>query len=627
MATGGSSGPEHRAAAEGRDDPLPVACARLDAEGRIASANRAWAALAGALPAGVGTNLPEALQQLGEAGAAEQLRIALGGTNGVVRADVSVAAPGGPRRFRLLASGAARDGASVVAIDLSDRDEDAAPVGDRRSWLSSIFDSAMDGIITIDSRQRIVMFNQAAERIFGASAEDALGAPIDRFIPERFRQAHERHVQVFGDTGRTMRAMGRPGKLSGLRADGAEFPIEASISQTVVDGEKFYTVILRDISEQKTLEAQLLHAQKMEGIGRLAGGIAHDFNNLVMAVQNNLMLATRRLEPDAPAQTPIAHAREAAERAANLTRQLLAFSRKQSVRPRVLNPREVVENMEAMLRRLIGSHITLETELDPQTWDVHIDGPQLEQVLMNLVVNARDAMPDGGTITIQAGNVAPGGRASLAGEHVRIAVLDTGSGMDSETLARAFEPFFTTKPPGEGTGLGLATCHGIVHQSGGQISVRSELGRGSTVEVLLPRVEPSSDQHDRAVRGTETVLLVEAGPMVRKVATEALQIAGYQTLTASTAQAALRLAAAHRGQIELLIVGLPDPEGAALIGELQRQRGALAVIALTGPGDPPAGGELGSAAVLRRPFSDDALLRAVRAVLDRRDGRQRAEPR
>jgi signal transduction histidine kinase len=288
--------------------------------------------------------------------------------------------------------------------------------------------------------------------------------------------------------------MGRLDPLHGLRADGSEFPIEASISHSSIDGRHLMTVILRDVSDRKRIEDQLLHAQKMEVIGRLAGGIAHDFNNLLMAIFNYLALATRGLDANHPSRAPLTQVHEVSNRAARLTRQLLTFARKQPTKPVVLSPGEVLTTIEPMLRQLITDTITLSTTIDPDTPTIRADPSQVEQVLMNLVVNARDAMPEGGTIAITTGcftadldycidhpSAKPG----------RYATLEV-TGMTEEILARIFEPFFTTKEPGKGTGLGLATCHGIVTQSGGHLTVKSAPGHGTTIRVLLPSIPPGS---------------------------------------------------------------------------------------------------------------------------------------
>ncbi len=427
--------------------------------------------------------------------------------------------------------------------------------------------------------------------------------------------------------------MGRLGALSGLRADGSEFPIEASISQVVAGGRKLMTVILRDVTERKKLEGQLLQSQKMEGIGRLAAGVAHDFNNLLMAMMNYLVLAGKHLEPGHASLPAIGHAREAAERAAALTRQLLAFARKQSVLPRVLSPREVVAGLEPMVQRLMSEDISLRLVLDPDTWNVKADANQLEQVLVNVCVNARDAMAGGGTLTIETGNVVLGEAycrtrvGATPGEHVLIAVTDTGVGMTPEILSNLFEPFFTTKPPGQGTGLGLATCHGIIHQSGGHIAVYSEPGRGTTMKVFLPRATGIGEARVErpasapVTGGSETLLLAEDSPMVRELIADALRAAGYTVIAASTGEEAIKLAEASAKPIALLVtdVVMPGMSGVRL-AELLRESGRVTrVIYMSGYTEAtisPQGVEPERSVFLSKPFSTDVLLQKVREVLD-----------
>ncbi len=505
---------------------------------------------------------------------------------------------------------------------------------EQNAHLGAIIDSAMDAIITVDENQTVVMFNRAAQRVFGVDLTDAIGAPLEKFIPERFRSGHSRHVENFGKTGKTERAMGRLGTIFGLRSDGREFPIEASISIATFGGRSYYTVILRDISEKSRLEAQLLQAQKMESIGRLAGGVAHDFNNLLMAIFNYLALATRKLEPDHPARAHLASVQEVADRAATLTRQLLAFARKQTLGSRVVNPREIISNVEPILRRMIGEDLALRTVLAPDTGNVMADPSQLEQVLMNLAVNARDAMPKGGSLTIESANVMLDEAycqpriGATVGENVMIAVTDSGVGMSPEVLARLFEPFFTTKEPGKGTGLGLATCHGIISQHGGHIAVYSEPGRGTSFKIFLPRVaeKTASAVTPKAADapgpvGTETILLAEDSKMIADLATAALREAGYTVLQAANGARALEMARAHVGPIHLLVtdVVMPEMSGSDLAEAMATLRPKTKVIYMSGyteetverhgvPGD--------GAHFIAKPFMTSVLLRKVREVLD-----------
>jgi PAS domain S-box-containing protein len=388
----------------------------------------------------------------------------------------------------------------------------------------------------------------------------------------------------------------------------------------------------RDVTEQRHLEEQFRQSQKMEAVGQLAGGIAHDFNNLLTAILGNTQLLLRDIPPGDSKRGDVEEIRKASERAASLTRQLLAYSRRQMLQPEVLDLNVVVAEMDKMLRRLIGEHIALAAVLAPDLGRVRADPNQIEQVIVNLAVNARDAMPDGGKVTIETANVdldegfAQAHLGSVPGSYAMLAVTDTGQGMDAGVRAHLFEPFFTTKEVGKGTGLGLATVYGIVKQSGGYISVYSELGRGSSFKIYLPRIEtpaetPASIQKGGPAPGSETVLVVEDEPAVLSLSRRALEAQGYVVLAASDAAAALRVVERHGGTIHLLLtdVVMPGLSGRELADRLAAQRPGIRVLYMSGyPGDavvqhgtlPPG------SAFLQKPFSPDGLARKVRDVLD-----------
>ena len=364
-------------------------------------------------------------------------------------------------------------------------------------------------------------------------------------------------------------------------------------------------------------EEQLRQAQKMEAVGRLAGGIAHDFNNLLTVITSYGDLLLEDLAPDDSRRDDVDQIRKAAEGAAALTRQLLAFSRQQVLEPKVVDLRAVLAGTEKLLRRLIGADVHLAMPLAPDLGAVKADPGQLEQIIINLAVNARDAMPGGGRLTIEAANMVVEAR---PGRYVMLAVSDTGIGMDEQTKARVFEPFFTTKETGKGTGLGLATVYGIVKQAGGFITVDSEPGRGTTFKVYLPRVdEPVAPAIARPApaeprRGTETVLVAEDAPSVRLVTRQVLERYGYTVLEAPTGDIALRLAAKHHGPIHLLLtdVVMPGLSGRQLAGQLSLLRSEMKVLYVSGYADAvePV------AAYLQKPFAPEALARRVRDVLD-----------
>ncbi|HEX7086795.1 MAG TPA: ATP-binding protein [Vicinamibacterales bacterium] len=349
--------------------------------------------------------------------------------------------------------------------------------------LTAVIASARDAIVVADARGRITLVNPAAEQMFRCAEPDAAGQPLARFLPELGA----------GGGGETLPAT-MPASLElGRRADGELFPVEATISPVEGGGTRSYTAIVRDVTDRRRLETELLHAQRLEALGRLAGGIAHDFNNLLTVISGYTELLLGELEPESRLREPIGLIRQAGDHAAALTRQLLAFSRRQAVQPSHLDLNLVVSNLARMLQRVIGEDIELTIELAPGVLHVRADQRQVEQVLMNLTVNARDAMPRGGQLRIATAEVAlsenEAGRllpAAPAGRYVCLTVRDTGCGMDARTRARIFEPFFTTKDVGKGTGLGLSTVYGIVTQADGHLHVASEPGRGTTFEVYLP---------------------------------------------------------------------------------------------------------------------------------------------
>ena len=388
----------------------------------------------------------------------------------------------------------------------------------------------------------------------------------------------------------------------------------------------------RDVTEQRHLEEQFRQSQKMEAVGQLAGGIAHDFNNLLTAILGNTQLLLRDLPPGDSKRGDVEEIRKASERAASLTRQLLAYSRRQMLQPEVLDLNVVVAEMDKMLRRLIGEHIALVTVLAPDLGRVRADPNQIEQVIVNLAVNARDAMPEGGKLTIETADVdldeafAQTHLGSVPGPYAMLAVTDSGVGMDASVRAHVFEPFFTTKEVGRGTGLGLATVYGIVKQSDGYISVYSEVGHGSSFKIYLPRIAqpadaPVSPQRSGPARGTETVLVVEDEPAVLTLSRRALEAQGYVVLAASDAAAALRVVERHGGTIHMLVtdVVMPGLSGRELADRLVAQRPGIRVLYMSGyPGDAVVqhGGLPQGSAFLQKPFSPDTLARKVRDVLD-----------
>jgi PAS domain S-box-containing protein len=503
-----------------------------------------------------------------------------------------------------------------------------------RDFLQSIADSSADAIITTDVGGRVSYWSRGAEDLLGHAAAGVLGRPAAELYVDGVREA--RAVMS------RLRAEGSMRDYETLlRAKGdREIAVSASFSLLRgTDGAIAGTLgVIKDMTQRKLLEEGLRQAQKMEAVGRLAGGIAHDFNNLITVVITRSQLLLERLRPEDPLRRDIELFWKTAERAAALTRQLLAFSRRQVLQPKVLDVNETVAAMESLLRRLIGEDVELETLAAPSLWRVRADPGQLEQVIVNLAVNARDAMPEGGRLTIETANVtideelARRETGVRPGPHVMLAISDTGIGMDAETRAHIFEPFFTTKEPGKGTGLGLSTVYGIVKQSGGHILARSEPGRGTTFTIYLPRVtdvdapleaEPIAMSRRDAEGGTETILLVEDEEDLRAVIRESLEAFGYTLLEARHGGEGLRTAESHAGPIDLLLtdVVMPVMNGGELALRLRPLRPEMGVMFMSGYSDDavarPDVIETG-VAYLEKPFSPFQLVRRVREVLNAR---------
>jgi PAS domain S-box-containing protein len=403
-------------------------------------------------------------------------------------------------------------------------------------------------------------------------------------------------------------------------------------SAEVIDvaGQDCVIAIFRDITEQKTLEKQLRQTQKMEAVGQLSGGIAHDFNNLLGVIIGYSEILEHRLAPDDPLQKECLQIKKAGQSAASLTRQLLAFSRQQVLEPRVLDLNAIVLNVEKMLRRLIGEHIDLRTQLDPVLGSVKADQSQIEQVIINLAVNARDAMSQGGKLIIETSNVvldedyARRHSPQLPGPYVLLSVADTGIGMDAETQARIFEPFFTTKELGKGTGLGLSTVYGVVRQSGGHIWVYSEPGHGTTFKIYLPlagqtaRSKQSAGSPAESLRGSETVLLVEDEEALRGLTRSLLENNGYTVLEAELPESATEIAHQHSGTIHLLLTDMvmPGMNGRDLAANLAARRPEMKVLYMSGyTGFTHAGLADPEISLLAKPFTRETLLRKVREAL------------
>jgi two-component system, cell cycle sensor histidine kinase and response regulator CckA len=516
----------------------------------------------------------------------------------------------------------ARQLASAVEIK---RNEQALRRSEAR--YRSLVQSSVYGIYRSSLEGRFLDVNPALITMLGyGSAEEVL-----LLDPESDIFAHpEEHTRLIDEFRRT-------GRLDGIevkwkRKDGSAVTVRIS-GRAVSSADEPADVleaIAEDVTDRRALEDQFRQAQKMEAVGRLAGGVAHDFNNLLMVISGYAEVILAKLDAEHPLRDKAYAIQQASDRATTLTRQLLAFSRKQLLELKVVDVNAIVADMERLLRPLIGENIALIARLAPEAGCTRADAGQLEQVLMNLVVNAKDAMPNGGTLTIQTQNIEldDSHRAQTfirPGNYVMLSVSDTGTGMDKETQSRIFEPFFTTKEKGKGTGLGLSTVYGIVKQSGGYVMVHSEEGRGTSFQIYLPRVEGTTEKHvvpaaATAVGGTETILLVEDEESVRQLVRDTLEAKGYRVIEGGDGEAGLAAATKHEGKIDLVItdVVMPGLGGRELVERLLKTRPGTKVLYLSGYTEDAILSEgtiENGTAFLQKPFTLQNLSRKVREVL------------
>jgi len=496
----------------------------------------------------------------------------------------------------------------------------------------TLVDGVRDVIFALAPDGTIASLNPACETITGFPRDEWLGRPFEQLVhSDDLPLALELLSSV-------ARGEPRPVNPFRIRTRKGDYRVgEFAATPQYREGQLAGILgICRDVTERLSLEQQLRQAQKMEAVGRLAGGVAHDFNNILTAITGYADLLLEDLGTTDRRRDDIAEIRKAAERAAGLTRQLLAFSRQQVMQVRVLDLNDVVADTQNMLGRLLGEDIALVTRLDPALGAVKADPGQLEQVIMNLAVNARDAMPGGGKLTIETANAELDDTyvrehfPARPGSYVMLAVSDTGTGMSDEVQSHLFEPFFTTKEKGKGTGLGLATVYGIVKQSGGYIWVYTEPGHGTTFKIYLPRVAGAPAQRASGPKaspvgaGTETVLLAEDEAAVRAVARHALERQGYTVLEASSGEAALDLAERHSGRIHLLLtdVIMPGMNGRALALRLSELRPDLRVVYMSGYTEEAItrhGVLEPGLTYVQKPFTPEGLARKVREVLDRQE--------
>jgi two-component system cell cycle sensor histidine kinase/response regulator CckA len=541
--------------------------------------------------------------------------------------DISLQVGGEERWVVATLSPAGEGKVLLVARDITERRRTEQALRESEEKYRKLVETANDAIFLADAETGAILdANPRAETLLGRTRQEIVGLHQSALHPPdteaMARQTFEEHVRIGPAT---------TSRLMAQHKSGRRIPVDISTAVLELGGRRVIQGIFRDVSERRHLEEQLRHTQKIEAIGRLAGGVAHDFNNLLSAIIGFGQLAFMKMEASNPLRRYLDEVLKAADRGTSLTRQLLSFSRKQVHEPVEIDLNEVVKDMDRMLCRLVGEDVVFQVRLEPRLGRMRADRGQLEQVVMNLVVNARDAMPQGGTLTLETTNEKMDAVAARRfidgrpGDYVSLRVTDTGHGMDVETRAHLFEPFFTTKD--YGTGLGLSTIYGIVRQGGGQIDVDSERGRGSTFRILFPRVEPETAPasnrllSDVVPSGTETVLVVEDEEAVRTMVREILSVKGYTVLDAGNGNEALDLAERHPGPIHLVLtdVVMTGPGGPEVADRLRARRPDVKVLFMSGYPDVALlrkGGKGILRDLLPKPFTPDVLARRVREAID-----------
>ncbi|WP_372421422.1 PAS domain S-box protein [Salinarimonas chemoclinalis] len=504
------------------------------------------------------------------------------------------------------------------------------PAAVHAARLRSILDTAPDAIVLIDERGRVESFGRAAERLFGYRADEVIGRNVAMLMPTPYREAHDGHLARYRRTGER-HVIGTGRVAEARRKDGGIFPIELSVGEVEIDGARLFTGFVRDLTARRRMEQELRQAQKMEAMGQLTGGVAHDFNNLLTVILGNLEMLEARIS-DARQSDLVREARGAAELGAQLTERLLAFGRRQQLEPRPIAPRALLEDLAPLLRRTLGETIEVEIRTAPDLRRTLVDPGQLQNALINLALNARDAMPGGGRLVIEARTVAvsAGGEGASPevgpGCWVLLLVGDTGAGMPRAVAERAFEPFFTTKEPGAGTGLGLSMVYGFVRQSQGHALIDSAPGRGTTVRMYLPCADEAPEEDAPATtaldayraRG-ETILVVEDQPRVRRLAVARLRELGYAVLEAPDGPAALERLA-EPGRVDLVLTDVVMPGGItgdALAARARALRPGVKVVLTSGYAEPDAdrGAAADGGAFLKKPYTACELGRVLRRTL------------
>jgi len=504
--------------------------------------------------------------------------------------------------------------------------------------LRGILESAVTAIITIDEQGLIENINPATQRLFGYSASELVGQNVKVLMPEPYRAEHDGYIANYLGTGvRKIIGIGR--EVSGRRKDGTTFPLHLSVSEFEAEGRRYFTGMIHDISDRRHVEEalreserRLAQSQKMEAVGQLTGGIAHDFNNLLLVISGNLELLEPHIKTN-DQQALLKEAQDAAALGSKLTDQLLTFARRRHMDAHVIQLNDLVVNVADMLRRALGEHITLSTSLASDAWSTRADPGQFQSAIVNMAVNSRDAMPQGGKLVIETRNIVLDAHQTdyqselQPGAYVQLSISDTGTGMDPLVRDRVFEPFFTTKEKGRGTGLGLAMVYGFVKQSGGHVTIYSEPGHGTTINLYFPRSDaPAADTHggldasDAASPMREIILVVEDDSRVRQLTIKRLKLIGYEVLEASDGPTALEIL--NRGDaVDLVFTDLIMPGGLSgrdVAIRARQIKPGIKVLLTSGYAEELVRGDdlqRENLKVLRKPYQQADLVKALRQVL------------
>jgi PAS domain S-box-containing protein len=503
--------------------------------------------------------------------------------------------------------------------------------------LRGILETAVTAIITIDEHGSIESINPATERLFGYSASELIGQNVKVLMPEPYRSAHDGYIASYLATG-TKKIIGIGREVSGRRKDGATFPLHLSVSKFAADGRRYFTGMIHDLSDRKHVEEalreserRLAQLQKMEAVGQLTGGIAHDFNNLLLVISGNLELLEPQLAND-DSRTLLKEAQDAAALGSKLTDQLLTFARRRHMDAQVIQLNEQVVGITDMLRRTLGEQVMLSTSLARNIWAMHADVGQLQSAIVNMAVNARDAMPQGGKLVLETRNIVLDADHSdfhpelQPGEYVQLSISDTGSGMPAEVRDRVFEPFFTTKEKGRGTGLGLAMVYGFVKHCGGHVTIYSEVGLGTTINLYFPRVDGGAPRLSARAKeyadpqARETILVVEDDERVRRLTIARLKMIGYEVLEASDGPKAIEILTQDHA-VDLVFTDLIMPGGMSgreVAARARELKPGVKVLLTSGYAEELARGEdleREQLRVLRKPYHQADLAAALREAL------------